>query len=69
MSEPAANYQSKRIITIYSSFEEQKNAEDEYLRNLSPIDRIKEAVIIIKQVYKDELRKNIFEKKINFIKI
>lgn len=56
----------KKKITFYESLSDQQAAEDEYARSLSPEERIRQCVQLIKMVYKDELLKNTNQKIITF---
>ncbi|HVD99318.1 MAG TPA: hypothetical protein VNB90_14010 [Cytophagaceae bacterium] len=59
--------ESKKI-RIYSSLEEQKEAEIAYALSISPEQRFREAVILIRKVYGwEEGRKSEYPKHINII--
>jgi hypothetical protein len=55
-------------IQIFSSFEEQKEAEISYALSISPSQRIKEAVQLIKSIYSAELQRTSLNKKIRIIR-
>jgi hypothetical protein len=48
---------SSKKIKIYTSFEEQQKDILAYSLSISPAQRIKEAVALIREVYKEELAK------------
>ncbi len=58
---------NKNKISVFPSFNEQKDAEDESIRLTVPAERIRQTTRLIKLMYNKELKENKLAKKINFI--
>lgn len=58
---------NKNKISVFQSFNEQKDAEDESIRHLLPAERIRQTTRLIKLMYDKELKENKLAKRINFI--
>ncbi len=59
---------NKKNISIYPSILEQKQAEISYMQSISPTERLRQAIYIIRQVYKEQLLHNIPSKRITILK-
>lgn len=59
---------SQKKISIYKSFEEQKLAEINYLRSITPTERLRQVVQLIRQVYKVQLQNYVPNKRITILR-